>query len=156
MKQYYYLNKNGQQAGPIPIEKFSACGIMKDTLVWCEGMDGWKKAGEVEQLEHSNVPNSTFPSTIEYKANFNEGLNSIGGKIIITPDLIIFRSHSLNFGDLSDRVFKIQDVLGYRKGFLTFLYIKFKGGYEIKLTVWKKQEIITEIESRRKQLIACT
>ena len=106
------------------------------------------------ELNYNNVPDGYFPSQIEYMANFNEGANAIGGKLIITPDKIIFKAHRLNFGNLSDRIFKIQDVAGYRKGILTYLYIQFKDGREIKLAVWKKQEIITEIENRRKQLIA--
>ena len=52
MTKYFYVDKSGQQAGPISIENFSACGIMKDTLVWCEGMSDWKKAEEVEELKH--------------------------------------------------------------------------------------------------------
>lgn len=31
------------------------------------------------------VVSNIFPDSIAYKANFNEGLNSIGGKIVITP-----------------------------------------------------------------------
>lgn len=59
MKQYYYVNKYGQQAGPISVGQFSACGIMKDTLVWCEGMSEWKKAEEVEELKHLFAPATT-------------------------------------------------------------------------------------------------
>ena len=106
------------------------------------------------EVNYSDEPDGYFPSAIEYMANFNEGANAIGGKLIITPDQIIFKAHKFNFGNLSDRIFKIQDVSGYRKGILTYLYIKFNDGREIKLAVWKKQEIITEIENRRKRLIA--
>ena len=136
----------------LPISKYDFRGMAKQELI--QRLQKTSNSNVQTELKHSNVPDTSFPSTIEYKANFNEGANSIGGKIIITPDLIIFKAHSFNFGDLSDRIFKIQDVSGYRKGFLTFLYIQFKYGYEIKLTVWKKQEIITEIENRRKLLIA--
>lgn len=55
-----------------------------------------------------------FPAEITYVANFNEGINFIGGKIVITPELLIFRSHSINFGELSDRIFNIKDIVGYR------------------------------------------
>ena len=95
---------------------------------------------------------SSFPDFIEYKANFNDGMNSIGGKIIITPTQLIFRAHSFNFGDLSERVFEIKDIIGYKKGFLTFLYISFRNGPDIKLTVWGKDEIINQLEARRKAL----
>lgn len=95
---------------------------------------------------------SAFPDFIEHKANFNVGMNSIGGKIIITPTQLIFRAHSFNFGDLSDRVFEIKDIVGYKKGFLTFLYISFCNRPDIKLTVWGKDEIINQLEARRRAL----
>ena len=91
--------------------------------------------------------------TIEFKANFNEGPNSIGGKIIITDTQLIFRAHSLNFGDLRDRVFEIRDIVSYKKGILTFMYISFSDGKTIKLSVWHKRRVINELESRRKSLI---
>lgn len=94
-----------------------------------------------------------FPDQIEFKANFNEGLNSIGGKLYITPTQLIFHPHSVNFGDLSDRVFNICDIIGYEKGILSFMYISFKNGLRIKLTVWSKQKIINELEARRSQII---
>jgi hypothetical protein len=99
-----------------------------------------------------NSCESPFPNEIEYKANFNDGMYSIGGKIIITPTQLIFRAHGFNFGDLSDRVFNISSIVGYRKGFLTFMNIDFADGSSIKLTVWKKQEIIDQLEKRKKYL----
>lgn len=94
------------------------------------------------------TPNS-FPNSIEYNANFNEGINSIGGKIIITPTQLIFHPHKINFGDLSDRVFEISQISGYEKGILSFMYISFLNGSRIKLTVWSKSEIIEQLEARR-------
>ncbi len=99
------------------------------------------------------VPQSNFPERIEFKANFNEGLNSLGGKLIITPTQLIFHPHSINFGDLSDRVFEISQISGYEKGILSFMYISFLDGSRIKLTVWKKSEIISQLETRRTTLI---
>lgn len=94
-----------------------------------------------------------FPEFVEHKANFNTGLNSIGGKIIITPTQLIFKAHSFNLGDLSDRIFEIKDIIGYKKGFLSFLYISFNDGKTIKLTVWGKDNIIHQLEERRQKLI---
>lgn len=94
-----------------------------------------------------------FPQSIEYNANFNEGLNSIGGKIIITPTQLIFHAHKLNIGDLRDRVFDISRIVGYEKGILTFMYVKFDDGSKIKLTVWSKDEIINQLEARRTSLL---
>lgn len=99
-----------------------------------------------------NIHIQSFPQEITYNANFNEGLNSIGGKLIITPAQFVFHPHKVNFGDLSDRVFNISDIVGYEKGFLSFMYIKLKDGRKIKLTVWDKQGIINELEARRTSL----
>jgi hypothetical protein len=95
---------------------------------------------------------NNFPPAIEFKANLNEGINSIGGTLVITPETLIFKAHSINFGNLSDRVFPIKDIVGFKKGLLTFLYINFANGQRIKLTLWNKQKVIDEIEARKKYL----
>ena len=96
---------------------------------------------------------SVFPDVIEHKANFNTGLVSIGGKLIVTPTQLIFRAHSFNIGDTSERVFEIKDIVGYKKGFLSFFYISFRDGNTIKLSVWGKDELIKQLEERRQSLI---
>lgn len=102
--------------------------------------------------QETKAPSRSFPPSIEFKANFNDGLLSIGGKIIITPTQLIFHAHKVNIGDLSDRVFEISQISGYEKGMLTFLYISFLNGSRIKLTVWSKSEIIEQLEARRMAL----
>jgi DNA-directed RNA polymerase subunit RPC12/RpoP len=86
---------------------------------------------------------------VKYKANHNIGSNSQGGHLWITKDEVVFKPHSLNFGPLGKRYIRIQDVVGYEKGFLTNMTIYTKNGYQMDLVVWKKDEIINEIESRR-------
>lgn len=49
MQEFYY-SKNDQQIGPVSIAELKNLGISKDTLVWCEGFDGWKEAGNVPEL----------------------------------------------------------------------------------------------------------
>jgi hypothetical protein len=93
-----------------------------------------------------------FPEFIEHKANFNTGIISIGGKIIITPTQLIFHAHSFNVGNLEDRIFEIKDIIGYKKGLLTLLTICFSDGKNIRLTVWGKDEIINQLEKRRNAL----
>lgn len=49
MKQYYY--SDGQnQFGPFTKEELRGQKITKETLVWCEGMSDWVKAGDVDDL----------------------------------------------------------------------------------------------------------
>lgn len=62
-----------------------------------------------------NMPQSDFPERIEFMTTLNEDLNSIGGKIIITPTQLIFHSHSVNFEDLSERDFRISQISGYEE-----------------------------------------
>ena len=52
MKQYYYCGTDGQQYGPVPEEYLKTYGVTRDTLVWCEGMDNWVKAGDVLELSY--------------------------------------------------------------------------------------------------------
>ncbi len=51
----YFAAINGQQAGPFPPDqlkqKAQSGEISRDTLVWCEGMANWTKAGEVDELK---------------------------------------------------------------------------------------------------------
>lgn len=56
MKNYFYINSDGQQNGPISTEQLKNQEINKDTLVWSEGMSQWMKAGEVADLEFLFIP----------------------------------------------------------------------------------------------------
>lgn len=38
MKQYYFVNSQGQQIGPVPMEELRNHNIQRNTPVWCEGM----------------------------------------------------------------------------------------------------------------------
>lgn len=50
----FYVAIGGQQAGPYPVDQLrqlAAQGQMtRDSLVWCQGMANWTKAGEVTEL----------------------------------------------------------------------------------------------------------
>ena len=50
MKQYYYVDGNNQQQGPIDAAQLPAFGVTTKTLVWCEGMANWQAAGEIPEL----------------------------------------------------------------------------------------------------------
>lgn len=50
MKQYYIHDGQNQQ-GPFDLEQLKNAKISKDYMVWCEGMDTWKPAGDVEELK---------------------------------------------------------------------------------------------------------
>lgn len=50
----YFLAVNGKQEGPFPMgdlpAKVASGVLARDTLVWAEGMSGWLKAGDVDEL----------------------------------------------------------------------------------------------------------
>lgn len=91
---------------------------------------------------------------LKFKANMDAGGgNYQGGHLWITDQEIYFQPHKFNIGDLSKRYVKIQDIIGYDKGALTYLTIKTRKG-NIELAVWKKDEIINAIEQKKRKLQA--
>lgn len=138
------INEDNQEADDAETKKHE----FKARLIYMSNSTASKVNEEIIR-----PPVMKFPNSIEYKANFNEGLNAIGGKLIITPTHMIFRAHCLNFGNLNDRVFEISQISGYEKGFLTYFYISFLNGSKIKLNVWNKDGIIEQLEARRISLL---
>ncbi len=47
---YYYLDKDMHQVGPMSLDDLVAAGINGDTMVWREGMDDWAKAGTLPDV----------------------------------------------------------------------------------------------------------
>lgn len=48
--QYYYVDNNGFQAGPVYPKEFGKLGVNKNTLVWRNGMTKWLPAGQLSEL----------------------------------------------------------------------------------------------------------
>jgi uncharacterized RDD family membrane protein YckC len=51
MNQQFYLAVNGQQTGPFTIDDLKSKNILRDTLVWTEGLDNWTKAEHIPLLK---------------------------------------------------------------------------------------------------------
>ena len=97
-------------------------------------------------LQHTiNMYNTPYFPELTYSANYGDK----GGKILITPNEVIFKPNSLNFGNKNEVFFFIKDICGYEKGFLTQFSIFLSTGYRMDLAVWKKDEIIRALEERR-------
>ncbi|SFE67508.1 DUF4339 domain-containing protein [Flavobacterium xueshanense] len=47
----YYLHNGTENIGPYDLDELKAKAITKNTQVWCDGMEDWKNAGEVEELK---------------------------------------------------------------------------------------------------------
>lgn len=56
MHNYFFLDKQERQQGPIPPEKFAQNGVTPDTLVWCSGMTDWERAASVPELQGFLTP----------------------------------------------------------------------------------------------------
>lgn len=52
MSNWYYVNANGQQVGPVSLESLAGAGLTPNTMVWTDGMSQWVTAGSVQQLSH--------------------------------------------------------------------------------------------------------
>lgn len=61
MSQYYFLNQQNQQIGPIEKEQLIKTGITADTLVWTQGMAQWTPAGKVTDLAPMFIPTPPPP-----------------------------------------------------------------------------------------------
>lgn len=49
----YYLHNGTENIGPFDTDELKTKAITKNTEVWCEGMEAWRKAGEVDELKNS-------------------------------------------------------------------------------------------------------
>ncbi len=49
MEQFYIHDGNNQQ-GPFTVEELKTKGVTKETQVWYEGLETWKKANEINEL----------------------------------------------------------------------------------------------------------
>lgn len=61
MNQYYYIDANGNQAGPVSKQDLRTCKINRQTFVWCEGMPGWAPAETVADLNEFFVSIPPIP-----------------------------------------------------------------------------------------------
>jgi uncharacterized RDD family membrane protein YckC len=58
---YFYLDANGQQQGPVSVNELRKYGVTKDTMVWTQGMSNWQAAGTVPELAGLFPPVVTPP-----------------------------------------------------------------------------------------------
>lgn len=65
MKKYYVV-KNGKQSGPFTLEEIKEKGINRETYVWFEGLNNWKKAKEIKEL------NDLFTTPPPFNKNENK------------------------------------------------------------------------------------
>ena len=49
--KHYYIAEDEIQTGPFTYEEILSKKILKSTLIWTEGLDGWKEANQIEELK---------------------------------------------------------------------------------------------------------
>ena len=88
MKEYYYA-VNDQKKGPLLKNELKG-KVLKETLIWREGMKNWVKASELPELndlfEPPPIPETEQKSAAE-KSTFN--INSIGWNAVLLVVLIV-------------------------------------------------------------------
>ena len=47
----YYVHKDNEQLGPLSIDDLKELKITRQTMIWYEGADTWKKAEEISDLD---------------------------------------------------------------------------------------------------------
>lgn len=52
MNHYFYIDSEGKQKGTFSPEELGQESIKRDTLVWTQGMEQWKRAEEVDELQY--------------------------------------------------------------------------------------------------------
>ena len=51
MANYFYVGPEGASPAAVEPENLLKHGVTEETLVWCDGMADWAKAGEIEELK---------------------------------------------------------------------------------------------------------
>lgn len=51
MNDYFYLDEQNKQQGPIAADRLTAHGVNSATLVWTQGMTDWAPAGSIPELK---------------------------------------------------------------------------------------------------------
>lgn len=91
----YYIHNGTENIGPFDLEEVKSRSITKNTQVWCEGMEDWKNANEIDELKTilAVVPPpigkkvvTNMPPVIKQKTNW---FRWFGKMLLITLLLVI-------------------------------------------------------------------
>jgi len=58
---YFYLDKNGQQQGPVSANELPKYGVTRNSKVWKQGMSDWQTADSISELLGIFPPSVTPP-----------------------------------------------------------------------------------------------
>lgn len=67
--KFFIIDKEEKRKGPFSIDELKAFKITGETIVWHDGLDGWKKAEEIEELKEILIK---LPPPFIKKTTINE------------------------------------------------------------------------------------
>jgi GYF domain 2 len=67
MRKYYYKDDQGQQLGPVKLDKLGSIGLKLTTPVWYDPLPKWTTAGEVDELKSLFATVTAAPVTESVK-----------------------------------------------------------------------------------------
>ncbi len=85
MSHYFYIDNQGKQKGTFTAEELKQENIRKETLVWTQGMEQWKPAGEVPELNHLFNYQQTPTIDYQYETNRNYSYGADAGQKPLKP-----------------------------------------------------------------------
>ena len=92
----FYIHIDDQQQGPFSIDELKELKITRETMVWFDGADNWKKATEVEDLQEffKSVP-PPFPKNLS----------------LISPSLVDNKLKKVNVPSVHEKATKKKTTL---------------------------------------------
>lgn len=125
-KKWFYAD-NDMQKGPVSAERLKGL-ITEDTLVWCDGMADWLKAGDVKELAHLFlVVPPPIPNTEEVDENRTKHVTRIVDSVYYGWGVLLFTALAgiLEFTDRDNtRFYSLVVFLGLVAMARVFLGLK--------------------------------
>lgn len=122
---------------------------------YCESVNSIHKKTISDNDGTSNIieTKEVLPE-LTYIASLILNFNTQGGRIWINKEELYFKPHKLNFGDLSKKYIRIQNICGYEKYILPIggFAIHTNNGHimELHVFLWQREKVLNAIEERRK------
>ena|SRR5690554_1177775 len=82
MNRYFYIDAEGNQKGTFTALELKQESVKRDTLVWTQGMEQWKRAEEVDELRY--LFSGTYQEAPSYPA---QPVQSPGGQASYAPGI---------------------------------------------------------------------
>ena len=84
MNRYFYIDAEGKQKGTFSPEELRRERIKRDTLVWTQGMEQWRRAEETDELRFLFADTYRDPELVEAQpsARYDQYRQTAGSQVI--------------------------------------------------------------------------